>query len=99
MTKRATVAEQRHADRVADLGCWVCRVHLGVFTKCEIHHIKSGVVGIGRRSKLIIGLCPIHHRLGGHGVALHAGVKTWEARFGRQIDMVREIENELGVAA
>lgn len=33
----------------------------------------------------------MHHRTGGYGVAIHAGQKTWEKRYGTQRDLLTAI--------
>lgn len=38
-----------------------------------------------------IPLCAMHHRTGGYGVAIHAGQKTWKAKFGKQHDLLDEV--------
>jgi hypothetical protein len=75
--------ERKHYARLADLGCIVCLLGGYGHSPCEIHHIRTGV-GKGQRShwSKAIGLCPSHHRLGGYGVAIHAGVKAFEQAVG-----------------
>ena len=69
--------------KVAELGCCICQ------REAEVHHITTGV-GMGQRAShyQVFPLCPDHHRTGGHGVAIHAGKKTWEGRFGPETDWV-----------
>ena len=80
--RRPTKAEREYMGWVADRGCIICR------RPAEIHHIRAGV-GAGQRSTAYetIGLCPKHHRLGGHGVAIHAGQETWQAIHGDETDL------------
>jgi Recombination enhancement, RecA-dependent nuclease len=48
----------RHKDRVASIGCVICR-GLGIKAPCEIHHIAENS---GPRSDFaIVGLCQSHH--------------------------------------
>jgi len=66
-----TAAAKRHMDRVAELGCILCR-HTGQgHSPAELHHIREGQ-GAGQRSAdtLVIPLCPYHHRgpAGVHGL-------------------------------
>ena len=77
---RATKAEAEYIARVVDLGCVVCK------RPAEYHHMLKGA-GMGRKSSHYdgFGLCPDHHRNGGPGVAIHAGVKTWEAKYGGEL--------------
>jgi len=70
---------------VADVGCIVCKIHLDVGSPAEVHHLRMGV-GMGQRSSAsrAIPLCPPHHRIGGYGVAFHAGKKAFEAKYGTE---------------
>ena len=71
-----TKDEKKHYDKVARLGCLLCRyLNLGE-TPAEIHHIRRA----GKRdSAPVIGLCPEHHRgnTGIHGL----GRKQFESRY------------------
>lgn len=78
-----TKAERQHYDKLSSIGCIVCR-HLGYgFSPCEIHHIRH-TAGAGQKSHYTeaIPLCANHHRLGGYGVAIHAGIAGFEANVG-----------------
>ena len=70
--------EKEHYDRVARIGCSLCRFVLGYFdTPCELHHIRRA----GKRENApVIGLCPEHHRgnTGVHGM----GRKAFERKYG-----------------
>lgn len=84
-----TKAERQHYDKLSQIGCIVCqREGLG-YTMPHIHHIRHGV-GMAQRSHylLAIPLCPLHHQNGGHGVALHAGQKTFEAKYGTESELL-----------
>ena len=78
-----TKDEREHYDRIAQHGCIACIVLGHGYSPTEIHHIRTGA-GAGRKShwSLAIGLCPMHHRLGGYGIAIHAGVKSFEETIG-----------------
>jgi len=75
-----TVAEKKHMDRVADLGCAVCRRTGYEVTPAELHHPRAGT-GAGRRSSHmdVIPLCPEHHRgkTGLHGLGTKGFVKHY----------------------
>ena len=75
--------ERKHYDRIAQIGCVACIVLGHGYSPTEIHHIRTGA-GAGRKShwSRAIGLCPLHHRNGGSGVAIHAGVRSFEAAIG-----------------
>lgn len=94
------VAERKHMGDVAHLGCVVCR-NLGYGpTPAEVHHIRTGT-GAGRRASNFdtIPLCPNHHRLGGSGVAIHAGKQSFEARYGTELELLEQTRRELGFTA
>ncbi|TKI06394.1 Ref family recombination enhancement nuclease [Martelella alba] len=93
MTKRA---ESLHMARVADMGCIVCKNVFNVHSLAEIHHLRTGQ-GAGQRASnyQVIPLCPQHHRLGGYGVAIHAGQKEWERRYGTELELLAQVEQLL----
>ncbi|TNV22848.1 hypothetical protein FH968_02060 [Buttiauxella sp. B2] len=91
-------AEREHLSRIASTGCIVCR-NLGYGeTPAEIHHVRSGQ-GMSQRADNYssIPLCHPHHRTGGHGVAIHAGKRTWESNFGTERSLLKQMNAELGV--
>lgn len=79
--------ERQHLGKVAALGCIICRM------PAEIHHVRSGM-GMGQRNTNfnVIPLCHKHHRTGGHGVALHAGKKTFEEKFGTELELLERVK-------
>ena len=84
--------EREHLRLVAELGCIVCRIHLGEMdVPAEIHHLRTGV-GMGQRSShyRTIPLCMHHHR---HGTkAIHGiGTKAWQSIFGSEEDLLKEV--------
>lgn len=86
-----TKTERRHYDRLHQLGCIVCN-NLGYgYSVPHIHHIRSGV-GIAQRSHFTkaIPLCPNHHQHGGYGIALHAGIKEFEKRYGTETELLEQ---------
>ena len=89
-----TKADKERIQAIADLGCIVCRLEGLGKTPAEVHHIRSDV-GMGQRSKQIIPLCPLHHRLGGWGYALHGGQAEFEKRYGTELELVAAVENLL----
>jgi len=78
-----TKDERKHYGRIADQGCIACNVLGHGFSPCEIHHIRTGA-GAGQKShwSRAIGLCPLHHRNGGYGIAIHAGIDGFEQTIG-----------------
>ena len=91
----ATKAERDHMGAVAALGCVVCR-NLGFGpSPAEVHHIGNGTLGKKASNYETIALCPSHHRNGGHGVAVHAGRKTFEANYGTERQLLEQTRREL----
>ena len=71
-------AQKQHYDKVARLGCSLCRFVLKIEdTPTEIHHIRKA----GKRNTApVIGLCPIHHR--GSSTGIHGlGRKAFEELY------------------
>ena len=73
-----TKAQKQHYDKIARIGCSLCKFVLGYDdTPAEIHHIRRS----GKRSNApVIPLCPEHHRgnTGIHGY----GRKQFERVYG-----------------
>ena len=90
-----TKSERDHMGAVAALGCIVCR-NLGFgASPAEVHHVGNGTLGKKASNFETIGLCPTHHRNGGHGVAVHAGRKAFEANFGTERELLEQTRREL----
>lgn len=92
----ATASEKRHMSSVADLGCVVCR-NLGYGpSPAELHHPRA-LAGAGQKAGNldVIPLCPQHHRLGGYGVAYHAGPEEFERLYGTELDLLAQTQSEL----
>lgn len=98
MSKSKSKPEQRHLARVAALGCIVCK-NLGYDdTPAEIHHCSKGTgLAVRADNYHVIPLCAIHHRQGGHGVAIHAGRQTWEKNHGTESELLVQVNAELGL--
>ena len=93
-----TVDERNHYDKLSQLGCIVCNVLGHGYSASEIHHIKSGNAGMGKKShwSLAIPLCAVHHRLGNHGVSIHAGKKAFETAVGMtEVELLNATLNRL----
>lgn len=71
--------------------CCVADKHCSPGLLRDAHHI-TGIEHRGKSQKAddlkTIPLCKNHHQDGGLGVAIHAGVQTWEAKYGTQEDHV-----------
>lgn len=85
MKKRASKEERAYMGMVAELGCLICG---GI---PEIHHnTKNRGYGAKSSNYDIIPICYKHHR-GEEGIH-HIGVKTWEAKYGDQDDLVNQVK-------
>jgi hypothetical protein len=94
---KATKAEREHMGVVAGLACIVCR-NLGFGeSPAEVHHVRY-LAGGGQRSGNLdtIPLCPLHHRLGGWGIAFHAGPEEFERRYGTEAELLKQTRREIG---
>ena len=73
-----TKVQKAHYDKVARLGCSLCRFVLKIEnTPCHLHHIRRA----GKRKNApVIGLCPIHHQ--GSNTGIHGlGRKAFEELY------------------
>lgn len=82
-----TEEELGHLARIHYLTCCVAN------TRCngpiEAHHLTGNKSSNRKASDFeTIPLCRAHHCEGGFGVAVHAGVRTWEANHGTQRDLL-----------
>jgi hypothetical protein len=71
-------AQRLHYDKVARLGCSLCRFVLKIEdSPCHLHHIRRA----GKRKDApVIGLCPIHHQ--GSSTGIHGlGRKAFEELY------------------
>jgi len=94
---KATSAEKRHMNKVAAIGCIVCHEFLGVETPAIIHHVRDGL-GIGQRNhKIVLPICPGHHKDGGFGVAIHDGQEEWEKNFYTEQRFLEILEEKHGI--
>ena len=82
------MASSPRLNAVAALGCVVCG------QPAQIHHVRQDASA--RDDRYVLPLCPAHHTNGGHGVAFHAGRKTWEANYGTQDELLAQVSRMLG---
>lgn len=89
--KPANKAEKIHMAKVALLGCIICGNNQVV-----LHHITT-TRGFGAKATNfeVLPLCYLHHDGGKAGVAVHAGVKTWESKFGTQLSLLAKVQQQL----
>lgn len=95
-----TKADKEHLDRVASMGCIVCR-NLGLgWHPAAIHHLRYGR-GLGQRSdhSKTIPLCTTHHQTGGFGTAFHCGPKQFQRNFGTELELLEQTKLLLEIGA
>lgn len=95
---KAPKAEREHMGRVAMLSCVVCRNEGLGESPAEVHHVRY-LAGAGQRSSNLdtLPLCALHHRLGGSGVAFHAGPEVWQKRYGTEAELLAQTKREMGI--
>lgn len=81
-----TPAELEFILKIKNLGCQVCFMETGEYQYAEFHHVRR--FGSPKDHSKGIPLCCKHHRTGGYGVAIHAGKRTWEEKYGNQEDLM-----------
>jgi len=87
MKKAATGAERNHMNRVAELGCVICR------RPAEIHHLPGQ--GVRASHWETIPLCADHHRNGNIGTAVHSGRRSFEANHGTERELLAKVTRML----
>jgi len=90
--KTRTKAEKAHQDAVAGLGCYCCN-KMGIFNDwVSIHHV-DGRTKPGAHMK-VIPLCSPHHDYH-QPEGLHANKARWEAKWGKQEQILIELQGML----
>lgn len=90
--------ERDHMSAVAEIGCIACLTAFAINTPyVELHHIGNGATGKKSSNFEVIPLCPEHHRLGGYGVAIHAGKKSFQAKYGTEQELLEKTLKLLNV--
>lgn len=82
-------------NRVAQLGCISCRQEGNYNSWVSIHHAKG-------RSRpgchmWVLPLCEAHHQDNGTAIARHPYKARWEAKYGNEEELIRQMWAELGV--
>jgi hypothetical protein len=88
--------ERKHYDKVARLGCILCKSAFEMpHTPCEIHHIRR--LGGKRSLAPVIGLCPEHHRgnTGVHGLGRKAFERTYNTTEEALLELTLGLINDL----
>ena len=94
-SKSATKAEREWMALIADRGCVACSID-GEFSQASVHHITNA----GRRMGHLftIPLCWSHHEGDGKEVpSVHGSKRSFEKRYGTQLELLRRLQVELGI--
>lgn len=86
---KTTKADREYFAKVVELGCIICG------GQAEIHHKTGSGMGLKSSNRDVIPLCPVHHRTGNYGIAIHAGVLKWEHIHGTQTELIERVKNEI----
>jgi hypothetical protein len=80
-------------DQLQQLGCIACRKAGSGYRAPDIHHILRSGRRVGHQHTLP--LCPEHHRYPSNGTvvgpSLADGSKLFEAKWGKQIELLAEV--------
>lgn len=71
------MSAKSHMNKVAEVGCVICREFMGERTPAQVHHVAEGS---GQRSDyMTAGLCEEHHKgaTGVHGRGVKAFCDLW----------------------
>ena len=83
--RNKTAQEKRHQDLIATFGCYACYKD-GIANDYILLHHTSGRTKPHAHSK-VIPLCAAHHDYNSE-IGLHANKYHWEAKYGKQSDIV-----------
>ena len=93
--RNPTADEKRFMQKVAEMGCIICSIHLDVYSPAMVHHIS------GRTKKdchySILPLCFEHHQSGVNTdrfVSRHPWKTEFEKRYGSEMELLDKV-NEL----
>lgn len=94
-SKPPTKAEREWMSRAADFGCVACRKD-GHQSPASVHHIVQGNRRLGHL--FTIPLCPPHHQGDGRQVpSVHFSKRTFVQRYGSELELLAELQVQLGV--
>jgi hypothetical protein len=93
---KPTKKEKIHMHKVVSLGCIVCNNNGFPDSPAELHHISNGAMGMKASHYEVIPLCHAHHRTGGFGIAIHAGIRVWQEYFGDEEELLAQVNEEIG---
>ena len=94
-SKSPTKPEAAWMARIAELGCIACRKD-GISSPASVHHIVQGNRRLGHLFTLP--LCHLHHQGDGRMVpSVHFAKRSFAARYGAELDLLAELQVELGV--
>jgi len=92
------MTKKERFNKLAELGCVVCRTFFGIHTPCQIHHltgIKYRSTGKKASDEHTIGLCSIHHQNGTkHNPGIHTHPELFAEKYGSQENLL-DITNGL----
>ena len=93
MKRKKTKAEKEYPTKVRSLPCVVPDGNCGGDIHC--HHKTGAGMGIKSSDFDSFPLCANHHVFGGYRIAIHAGVKAWEERYGTQDYFIEQTKQKI----
>ena len=91
MARSKTKKEREHMDKVARLGCLICRKEGNPYSPAELHHIRDvTLVGLGQRAKNeeVIPLCVAHNMIGKE--SFNNNSRAFSKKWGSQRELLKE---------
>lgn len=92
----ATKAEKAWMDAIVDHGCVCCKMLGRPKTPAMVHHIVKGWRRMGHL--FTIPLCYGHHHAGRYDddfVSIHPYKARWEKLFGKELDILAKLQEEI----
>jgi len=83
---------------ISSMPCVVCKnIGANQIWKTDVHHLTGGGLGLKVSDLLTIPLCQFHHTRGSKGEAVHSGIKSFEANFGTQKELLEQVNKLLEI--
>lgn len=86
----------KYLAKVRKLPCVACEMEDWDNYETVPHHKTGAGMGCKAHDDESFPLCTPHHTSGGLGIAIHAGVETWEAKYKTEDEFILQTRNRLG---
>ncbi len=85
----------KYLAKVRKLPCVACAMEDWDNYEAVPHHKTGAGMGCKDHDDETFPLCTRHHTSGGLGIAIHAGVETWEDKYGSQDSHIHNTKRRL----